>query len=134
MFWSELLSASFAAPSIALVAVLLSMGTYALGRWTQLRTLSAKYRDRLYDLNKLTMQSGEVALAFLDPRNHTGHYFDQLDNVAATTAPPGAKNPLELVAQLRAYVHYRLNFYEEVFYATDRLTFRIFEDRAVWRS
>jgi hypothetical protein len=109
------------------------MAAYFLGRWNNTRTLSAKYRDRLYELNKLTVQSGDVALAFFDPSNHTGHYFDQLDNIQSAV-PAGGKHPAELVLRVRAYAHYRLNFYEEIFFATRGWTFRVFEDTNTWRS
>jgi len=134
MFLSELLSNPNASPTVALLGVLLSIATYCLGRWSSLRTLSAKYRDRLYDLNKLTLQFGDVALAFFDPGNHTGHYFDQLYNMAPGSSAASQNNPLALVAQVRAYVHYRLNFYEEIYYATQSRSFRILEDARTWRS
>jgi hypothetical protein len=134
MFLTELFSSPFASAAVAAVGVLLSVATYFLGRWSASRTLSAKYRDRLYDLNKLTVQSGDVALAFFDPGNHTGHYFDPLYNMTPGASAAAAPNPLTLIAQVRAYVHYRLNFYEEIFYATKPLTMQVFEDSSTWRS
>ena len=135
MFLSDFLSGPNASPTVALIGVLLSIGTYCLGRWTSLRTLSAKYRDRLYELNKLTVQSGDVALAFFDPGNHSGTYFNQLyDMTPGASNATNPKSPLVIVAQVRAYVHYRINFYEEIFYATKPWTLNVFEDSKVWRA
>ncbi|HWH73214.1 MAG TPA: hypothetical protein VNV16_03010 [Methylibium sp.] len=129
---SEIASQFLAAGAFTLIAAAIAGGTYFLTRWNNYKTLSAKYRDRLYELNKLGVQYGDVAYEYLNPANFTGSYFAQLSGVSAG-ASPAALSGLQLAARVRSYVFFRLNFYEELFYATESQHI-VVEDRDTWRS
>lgn len=128
----DFVSQFLAAGAFTLITAAVAAGTYFLTRWNNYKTLSAKYRDRLYELNKLGVQYGDVAYEFLNPANFTGSYFAQLSGVSAGAGDHGLPR-LQMAARVRSYVFFRLNFYEELFYATES-SHVVMEDRKVWRS
>ncbi|MCU0967406.1 MAG: hypothetical protein MUF03_01075 [Rubrivivax sp.] len=129
---SDFASQLVAAGAFTLIAAAIAGATYVLTRWNNYKTLSAKYRDRLYELNKLGVQYGDVAYEYLNPANFTGSYFTRLSGVPAG-ATAAALAGLQLAARVRSYVFFRLNFYEELFYATESRHV-VVEDRAIWRA
>jgi hypothetical protein len=129
---SDFLSQLAAFGVFTLIAAAIASGTYILTRWNNYKTLSAKYRDRLYELNKLGVQYGDVAYEYLNPANFTGSYFAQLSGVPAGGSATALQG-LQLAARVRSYIFFRINFYEELFYATESKHV-VLEDRETWRS
>ena len=129
-------SIAFLAIVFTVVNLLLTLLNYVLGRGTQLRNLAAKYKDRLYELNKLSLQYPEVAAAF-QAREHT-HEPTEPDYSKAVAEDATARKQAEvaaerLAAQLYAYVRFRINFYEEIYYATQDGRLKALEDSGRWR-
>ena len=130
---------STAVLGIAFTAVnlLLTVLNYLLGRGTQLRNLAAKYKDRLYELNKLSLQYPEVAAAFQSAERTAALGQSPVaepapaNQAAAQLAAAAAE---KLAAQMHAYVRFRINFYEEIFYATQGWRMKALEDSKVWRD
>lgn len=86
---------------VAIVALIVARRYYN-------RTIISKLNDRLFELNKLALQHPEVVKDFFN-KKHVGRYFDEQDS----TIPRDEK-----YYKLRGYVFFRLNVYEEAFYAT----------------
>ena len=78
-------------------------------------SLSAKLHDRLFELNKLTVEHADVAADFESMRMRQTPYF---------AYPASSGEAGKRYQQLRAYTYFRLNLYEEVFVATQGLFVR----------
>lgn len=89
----------------ALITAIFSLIVFFATRRHYAATQSAKLHDRLFELNKLTLQYPAVATAYDSMKSRETPYFAQ--------APASEK--ADLYQQLRAYTYFRLNLYEEVF-------------------
>lgn len=98
---------SLAGPIATAVGVTVALVALLVARWYYVRTLIGKLHDRLLDLNKLGIQFPKVAKAFFDQASRSKPYF----------ASAEIERTDEYYA-LRAYVLFRLNVYEEAFFAT----------------
>ena len=130
-------SMAFLAILFTVINLLLTLANYLLGRGTQLRNLAAKYKDRLYELNKLSLQYPDVASAFQARERRQEAPGSPCtvpisEDVAARRQAEVAAERQE--AQMYAYVRFRINFYEEIYYATQDGRLKALEDSARWRS
>lgn len=107
-----------------LIAGGFSFVSFLVTRAYYVATLSAKLHDRLFELNKLTLQFPDVADEYESMQGRATPYF-------SVTPPPGQE---KLYQQLRAYTYFRLNLYEEAYTSTQGLFGRRTDRGAAWRD
>ncbi|THF65267.1 hypothetical protein [Pseudothauera rhizosphaerae] len=117
-----LLSPSLAGPIATAAGVAVAFVALLAARWYYKRTLIGKVHDRLLELNKLAVQHPKVAKAFFDQSHRDTPYF----------VPIGIPRDEGYYA-LRGYVLFRLNIYEEVFFATQGIFASTTDDGRAWQ-
>lgn len=122
---NELASApasSIAGPLATAAGVLVALAALAVARWYYNRTLIGKLNDRLFELNKLGVQYPKTARLFFEQANRSQPFFgsaevDRNDDFYA----------------LRAYALFRLNVYEDAFFATQGLWASSTDEGRAWQ-
>ncbi|MCX2860668.1 hypothetical protein OOZ63_02325 [Paucibacter sp. PLA-PC-4] len=115
-------AASLAGPIATALGASVAFLALLVARWYYVRTLVGKLHDRLLELNKLGVQYPKVAKAFFDQAFRSQPFFDSTEV---------ERN--EDYYALRAYVLFRLNVYEEAFFATQGVIASSTDDGRAWQ-
>ncbi|WP_119292735.1 hypothetical protein [Azohydromonas sediminis] len=121
--FDQLVAALGGAQSV--VAGTFALVTFLVTRAYYQTSLASKLQDRLFDLNRLTVERAQVAADFETMKHRQTPYF---------AIAPAAGHEARRYQQLRAYTHFRLNLYEEAFLATQGVVARHTARGKAWRT
>lgn len=105
------------------VAALIALVTLIVARWYYVRTLIGKLNDRLFELNKLGVQHPKVARLFFEQSSRSRPYFKRLE-----------EEKDDDFHAVRSYALFRLNVYEDAFFATQGLFASSTDEGRAWQN
>jgi len=116
-------TSAWAGPAVTAVAACIALVTLFVARWYYVRTLIGKLNDRLFELNKLGVQYPKVARLFFAQASRSRPYFRRLE-----------EEKDDDFHAVRSYALFRLNVYEEAFFATQGLFASSTDEGRAWQN
>jgi len=117
------MTSAWAGPVATAVAACIALVTLIVARWYYVRTLIGKLNDRLFELNKLGVQYPKIAKLFFAQASRSRPYFKRLEE----------EKDDDFYA-VRSYALFRLNVYEEAFFATQGLFASSTDEGRAWQN